>query len=104
MRKMRKALALFVLLAVAGSAMAQTAAPAAQQQPQSQDAPPKPKPALNLSLDPADAGHSRITFEPRDDKKPPAEAALPGMGGEQTRAWEVPSDKVFPPDTNPNVR
>ena len=104
MSKMRKALALSILLAFAGLAAAQTPPPAPAPEPQSRDAAPPKKP-LNLSLDPADQPRSgRITFEPRDDKKAPAEATLPGMGGERTRAWEVPSDKVFPPDTNPNAR
>ena len=99
-----KALALCVLVALAGLATAQTPAPATQPSQPSQDAPPKPRPPLNLSLDPADAGHSRITFEPREDKKAPAEAVLPGMGGAPTRTWERPSDQIFPPDTNPNSR
>ena len=101
-----KALALAVLVAFAGLASAQVPAPATQpSQPQSSDTPPAPRKPLNLSLDPADQPRSgRITFEPREEKKPPADAALPGMGGERTRAWEAPSDKVFPPDTNPNVR
>ena len=101
-----KARVLFVLVAFTSSAMAQTPAPASQPsaQPQSQDAPPPRKP-LNLGLDPADQPRTgRITFEPRDDKKPPAEQTLPGMGGERTRAWEPPSDKIFPPDTNPGMR
>ena len=99
-----KAHALFVLLAFAGSAMAQTTAPATP--PQSQDTPTPPKKPLNLSLDPADQPRSgRISFEPRDDKKPPAaEQTLPGMGGAPTRTWERPSDQIFPPDTNPNMR
>ena len=97
-----KKLALSVLLAFATAAAAQTPAPS---QPQSQDTtPPKPKAPLNLSLDPADQPRSRITFEPRQDKKPPAEATLPGMGGDPTRHWEPPSNKVFPPDTAPNTR
>ena len=94
-----------MLAAFAGFAAAQTPPPAPAQEPQSKDAaPPAPKKPLNLSLDPSDAGRSRITFEPREDKKPPTEAVLPGMGGERTRSWEAPSDKVFPPDTNPNSR
>ena len=100
-----KPLALAALLAMAGFAAAQTPAPATPPQPsQTQDTPPAPRKPLNLSLDPVDAGRSRITFEPRDDKKAPAEATLPGMGGERTRTWERPSDQVFPPDTNPNSR
>ena len=103
MSKMRKALAVSVLLAFTGMVAAQTQTPSPQ--PQSQDAPQTPpKKPLNLSLDPADQRSNRITFEPRDDKKPPAESTLPGMGGSPTRQWEVPSDKVFPPDTNPNMR
>ena len=102
MSEMRKALAILVL-AVAAPVFAQTTpqAPDAKAQPQE---PPKPRPPLNLSLDPADAGRSRIIFEPRADKKPPVEQTLPGMGGERTRAWEPPSDKIFPPDTATNVR
>jgi len=97
-----KAIALAVLLVCASLAVAQTPAPS---QPQPQDTtPPKPRPPLNLSLDPADQPRARITFEPREDKKAPAEKSLPGMGGEQTRSWEAPSDRVFPPDTNPNAR
>jgi hypothetical protein len=92
------------LLACATVATAQTPPAAPAPQPQSQDAPPAPKKPLNLSLDPADQPRSRISFEPRDDKKAPAEAALPGMGGERTRTWERPSDQIFPPDTNPNAR
>ena len=98
-----KALALVALAAVTGSVLAQTSAPAADPKAQPQE-PPKPRPPLNLSLDPADQPRSRITFEPRDDKKPPPEATLPGMGGGPTRSWEPPSDKVFPPDTNPGSR
>ena len=92
---------LALLLAFAGAAAAQTPPPSTQE---SKEAPPKPRPPLNLSLDPADQPRSRITFEPRDDKKPPPEATLPGMGGGPTRSWEPPSDKVFPPDTNPISR
>jgi len=102
-----KAHALFVLLAFTGSAMAQTPAPASQPsgQPPSQDAPTAPRKPLNLGLDPADQPRSgRITFEPREEKKPPAEQTLPGMGGPPTRVWERPSDQIFPPDTNPNSR
>ncbi|MBV9191715.1 MAG: hypothetical protein JOZ85_14600 [Betaproteobacteria bacterium] len=100
-----KTLALSLLLAFAGTAAAQSQTPAPQPQPQPQDAtPPAPKKPLNLSLDPVDQRSNRITFEPRNDKKPPAEQPLPGMGGERTRAWEPPSDKIFPPDTNPNIR
>ena len=93
-----------MLLLFAGSVAAQTPAPSSQ--PESKDATtaPKPRPPLNLSLDPRDIGGSRITFEPREDKKAPVEATLPGMGGERTRTWEQPSDKIFPPDTNPNSR
>ena len=92
---------LAVLLVLSGFAAAQ-----APQQPEQkpQDAPPKPRPALKLNLDEVDQARSRITFQPRDDKKPPAEATLPGMGGERSRGWEAPSDKVYPPDTNPNMR
>jgi len=97
-----KAIALAVLLTCASLAVAQTPAPS-RAQPQD-TTPPKPRPPLNLSLDPADQPRSRITFEPRDDKKPPPEATLPGMGGGPTRSWEPPSDKVFPPDTNPGSR
>ena len=96
-----KALALVALAALTGSVLAQTPAPAAD--PKAQE-PPKPRPPLNLSLDPADQPRARITFEPREDKKAPAEATLPGMGGGPTRSWEPPSDKVFPPDTNPGAR
>jgi hypothetical protein len=96
-----KALAFSLLLAFVGAAAAQTPAPASQE---SKDAPQKPRPPLNLSLDPADQARSRITFEPRQDKKAPAEKTLPGMGGGATRSWEPPSDKVFPPDTNPSAR
>ncbi len=98
-----KAVALSMLLAFASPAMAQTQAPAPtkEAQPQPQDGRPAPRKPLNLSLDPADQPRSRINFEPRQDKKAPAEQALPGMGGEATRTWERPSDQVFPPDTNP---
>jgi hypothetical protein len=92
------------LLAFAGLATAQTPAPAPASQPQSQEAPAAPPKPLNLSLDPVDRPRARITFEPREDKKAPTEATLPGMGGERARTWEVPSNKVFPPDTNPNSR
>ena len=98
-----KALALSLLLAFTGSAVAQATAPTTQ--PQSQDTPTAPKKPLNLSLDPADQPRSgRITFEPREEKKPPVEQTLPGMGGPATRGWERPSDQIFPPDTNPNSR
>ena len=95
-----KAIALAVLLVCASLAVAQTPAPAADPKAQPQE-PPKPRPPLNLSLDPADQPRARITFEPREDKKAPPEATLPGMGGDRTRSWEPPSDKIFPPDTNP---
>ena len=100
-----KALALSVLLALTGPIAAQAPVPAAQppQQP-AQDPAPKPRPALKLNLDEVDAPRSRITFEPREDKKAPVEQTLPGMGGERARTWEPPSDKIFPPDTNPNSR
>ncbi len=97
-----KTLALLLLFGCATWAIAQTPAPAPQTDPQSKDSvAPKPRPKLNLSLDPADQPRARITFEPREDKKPPAEQTLPGMGGTATRTWEAPSNKVFPPDTNP---
>ena len=98
MSAMRRALVL--LFAFAGVASAQTP----QESKESKDAPQKPRPPLNLSLDPADQSRSRITFEPRTEKKPAPEATLPGMGGDPTRRWEPPSDKVFPPDTAPNTR
>ena len=98
-----KAIALSLLLAFTGLAAAQTPAPAADPKAQAPE-PPKPRPPLNLSLDPADQARSRITFEPREDQKAPAEKTLPGMGGERTRVWEPPSDRIFPPDTNPNMR
>jgi hypothetical protein len=101
---MRKALALSALFTCTGLAAAQTPAPATQPPQESREASPKPRPALNLKLDTPDQARSRITFEPREDKKPPAEASLPGMGGERTRTWEPPSDKVYPPDTNPYTR
>ena len=99
-----KVLALSLLLSFAGTVAAQTQTPAPQ--PQSQDAPQtSPRKPLNLSLDPADQPRSgRITFEPREENKQPAERTLPGMGGPATRGWERPSDQVFPPDTNPNSR
>ena len=97
--------ALALLVAFAGPAAAQAPAPAPQpSQAQTSDAPQKPRPALKLNLDEIDPPHSRIQFEPREDKKPPVEQTLPGMGGERTRAWEPPSDKIYPPDTNPNMR
>ena len=92
---------LALLLAFAGAAAAQTPPPSTQE---SKEAPPKPRPPLNLSLDPADQPRARITFEPREEKKAPPEATLPGMGSGVTRSWEPPSDKVFPPDTNPGAR
>ena len=98
-----KTLLFSLVFALTGPAVAQTP-PAPQPQPQSQDAPQPPRKPLNLSLDPSEQPRSRITFEPREDKKAPAEATLPGMGGERTRAWELPSDRIFPPDTNPNSR
>ena len=96
-----RTLAFLLLVAHAAWAAAQTPQ---EPQRQSQDAPPAPRKPLNLSLDPADQPRSRITFEPRQDKKPPAESTLPGMGGEATRAWERPSDKIYPADSNPNMR
>ena len=93
--------ALLLFLAAASSAVLAQAPAPAPQPAQSQDAPPKPRPALKLNLDEVEQPRSHMTFQPRDDKKPPAEVSLPGMGGERTRAWEAPSDKIFPPDTHP---
>ena len=98
----------FLLAVFALSAAAQTSTPApapGEPKAQSQDTPPpKPRAPLKLNLDEVDPPHSRITFTPREDRKPDPTANLPGMGGGTTGSWERPSNEVFPPDTNPNSR
>lgn len=93
---------LFVL--AAGAAGAQTPAPPDKDAPPRQ-APEKKQP-LKLKLDPDEAaqGQPRITFGSKDGAKQDPAATLPGMGGERTRAWEPPSDKIYPADTNPGMR
>jgi hypothetical protein len=96
-------LALLVLLALAGTAMAQQ--PATPAPPPAEATPPKPKPPLKLNLDEVDPPRARITFEPRDGKSQDPVKTLPGLGdAPATGSWERPSSAVYPPDTNPNAR
>ena len=92
---------LLVLVFLSALAGAQTPQPPQQK---AENTPPKPGPALKLNLDEVDQARSRIVFEPREDKKAPVEASLPGMGAERARNWEPPAEKIYPADTNPNVR
>jgi len=99
-------IAVALLLAAAGSAVAQA-----------QDAtPPKPpaeRKPLNLKLDEPAYSQPRVTFGPKEEKaeekaKPQQTDPLPTLGGAPSRAYERPlspdaPNSPFPKDTNPNL-
>jgi hypothetical protein len=97
--------ALWLVLA-AGTAVAQAPAPQDKDAAAPPNKAPEKKPPLKLKLeaDEPARGQPRITFGPKDAANQDPAATLPGMGGGPTRAWERPSDKIFPPDTNPGMR
>ena len=88
-----KPLVLLAAFAFAATAAAQTPAPA-------QDTAQKRRPPLKLKLDEVDPpSRSTVTFGKPDDRKPDPANSLPGLGGSMSNAWERPSSKIFPPDT-----
>ena len=90
-----KRLALAMLVAFAGTSVAQTSsAPAPEPAP-------KARPPLKLNLDEIEPARPRVTFDARDEKKKDDPSTnLPGLGGRPSDAWVEPAKPVYPQNTD----